>query len=132
MLVCLYEYTMHTLTPFCTFYAGPPSIDVAMSGYTDLTHDSHTTALAQIECYTTNSPPTTVIWKKDSDVIDVETNRYTALQIVIDRRNSHYQNILMIRDIWDIMGSSTFTCEIENSAGSIHHSVSIDIAGNWI
>ena len=103
-----------------------------MSGYTDLIRDSHTTALAQIECYTTNSPPTTVIWKKNSDVIDVETNTYTTLQIVIDRRNSHYQNILMIRDVLDIMGNFTFTCDIENSAGSAHHSVSIDIAGNWM
>lgn len=124
------QYTA-TCTPYTTlFYAGPPSIDVAMSGYTDLTSDSHTTALAQIECYTINSPPTKVIWKKNGDIIDVEMDKYTALQVVIDRRNSHYQNILMIRDVLDIMGNFTFTCEIENSAGSAHHSVSIDIPGN--
>ena len=103
-----------------------------MSGYTDLTSNSQTTALTQIECYTLNSPPTTVIWKKDGDVIDVETDKYTAMQIVIDRRSSHYQNILLIRDVFDIMGNFTFTCEIENKAGSTHHSVSIDMAGNLL
>ena len=119
------------LTPLCLF-VGPSSIDAAMSGYTDLTSNSQTTALAQIECYTLNSPPTTVIWKKDGDVIDVEMDKYTAMQIVIDRRSSHYQNILLIRDVFDIMGNFTFTCEIENNAGSTHHSVNIDMAGNLL
>ena len=123
----------HMIVPYTPlFFVGPPSIDAAMSGYTDLTSNSQTTALAQIECYTLNSPPTTVIWKKDGDIIDVEMDKYTAMQIVIDRRSSHYQNILLIRDVFNIMGNFTFTCEIENNAGSTHHSVNIDMAGNLL
>ena len=100
-----------------------------MSGYKDLTSDRFTPDLAQIQCYTVNSTPTTVVWKKDGDVIDLHTDKYTTMQFVTDRRNSHYLNILFIKDVFDIMGNATFTCKVENIAGSTQHNIGVDIAG---
>ena len=76
-----------------------------------------------------DSPPTTVTWKRDGVAIDAGSSEYKALQIVVDRENSHYQNILYIVGAFEIMGSHNFTCEIENIAGSTTHTIAIDIPG---
>jgi hypothetical protein len=104
-----------------------PAINILLSGYSDLTKDDQTAALARVECYTTGSPPTTVIWKRDGAVIDAKSSRYDTLQIATDRRHSHFRNILLINDVFDVVGNYTFTCEIENSAGSTSHSTTINI-----
>ena len=105
-------------------------INVLLSGHTDITMDHETSALAKVECYTMNSPPTIVTWKRDGVVIDtIESSHYRTLQIVVDRREFHYRNILLIGNVLDIMGNHTFTCEIHNDAGSTHHSAHIEIPG---
>ena len=112
--------------------ADPLAINTSLSGYTDLTEDNTITDLVQIECHTMNSPPTSVIWMRDEDVINAWDDDYETLQIVIDRINSHYRNILILRNIFDIVGYHVYTCEIENSAGFIIHNISIDIQGMYI
>ena len=82
-----------------------------------------------VECYTMNSPPTIVTWKRDGVEIDVMGDHYNTLQIAVDRVNYHYRNILLIKSVLGIMGEHTFTCEIENSGGSTYHSIDIDIPG---
>ena len=107
-----------------------PIIDVEHSSFIDLTMDDSTTALAHVVCYTMNSPPTTVVWKRDGKIIDVGADEFATLQIVVDHRNSHYRNVLVITDVFDIMGNITYTCEIENMIGSTDYSITIDITGN--
>ena len=112
------------------FNLGPPSVNVVLSGYTDYTKDPDSPFLAIVECYTMNSPPTTVTWKRDGVKIDVQTDpHYETLQVVVDRINSHYRSILLIRSVLEIMGNHTFMCEIQNSGGSTYHSVTIDTSG---
>ena len=104
-----------------------PAIDVSLSGYTDLTRNDSTMDLAEVECYTVNSPPTSVLWKRDG--VTMGSDQYETLQIVTDRRSFHYLNILIIKDVVDIIGNITFTCEIENTVGATHHSISVNIPG---
>ena len=73
-----------------------------------------------------DSPPTTVTWKRDGVAVDAGSIEYKALQIVVDRENSHY---LYIVGAFEIMGSHNFTCEIEYIAGSTNHTIAIDIPG---
>lgn len=110
-------------------YTGPPTIDTSLSGYTDQSRDNSTTAMAQFECYTTDSTPTTVIWKRNGEMINIDGDKYATMQVVTDRRNTHYRNILIVRDVFGVIGNFTYSCEIENTAGSTRHSISIDIPG---
>lgn len=114
-----------------TFYTVPPAIDILFSGYTDLTNNNDTTAMAEIECYTMNSPPTHVVWLKNGEEIELHDDNYETLQVVTDRRNSHYQNILVVRDVLGVM-NVTYTCKITNSAGSTQHNITIDLPGIYI
>ena len=111
------------------YISGQPRINALLSAYTDLTMDADSPALARLECHTMDSPPTTVTWKRDGVAIDAGSSEYKALQIVVDRENSHYRNILYIVGAFEIMGSHNFTCEIENIAGSTTHTIAIDIPG---
>ena len=111
---------------------GPPSINVLRSGYTDLTMDADSPAFVEVDCYTMHFPPTTVTWKRDGMEIDLCSKHYQTEQIVVDRINSHYRNILLIQNVFDIIGNHTFTCEIQNSAGSTYHGVTIDLPGTVI
>ena len=106
-----------------------PSVDVSLSGYTDLTEDSSTTALVQVECYTVNSPPTTVVWKRDGQVINTRSDTYETLQVVADRIDSHYRNVLLLHNVSDVVGDHIYTCEIENVVGSTSHNISINFQG---
>ena len=113
-------------------YIGPPSINVLRSGYTDLTMGADSPAFVEVECYTMHFPPTTITWKRDGMDIDLSSNYYQRAQIVVDRINSHYRNTLLIQNVFDIIGNHTFTCEIQNSAGSTYHSVTIDLPGTLV
>ena len=83
--------------------------------------------MAEIECYTMNSPPTHVVWLRNGEEIEPNES-YETLQVVVDRRNSHYRNILVVRDVLGVMNVS-YTCNISNSAGSTQHNVTIDLPG---
>lgn len=108
-------YKMLPNNPFCS---GRPNIYASLSGYTDLTRDNSTTAMAQIECYTTNSPPTHVIWQKNGEIINTDGFMYDEIQIVTDHRNSHYRNVLLVNDLVSVVGDLTFSCNVSNVNGS--------------
>ena len=108
----------------------PPSIDVSLSGYTDLTMDSNTTVLAIIQCYTTISPPTSIVWKRNGLALHTNGNKYDTLQIVSDYNRSHYQNMLLVKDVLWILENVTYTCEISNSVGEVSHNITARASGN--
>ena len=85
--------------------------------------------MAVIECYTTGSPPTDVVWQRNGEVIDVDGDYYETMQIVTNRRNSHYRNILVVNDIVSVIGSLTFTCVISNWYGSVSLNVTTNVSG---
>ena len=97
-----------------------------------MTRDSSTTAMAVIECYTTGSPPTNVVWQRNGKVVDVDGENYETMQIVIDRRNSHYRNNIIISDTFGVIGNLTYTCEISNFAGVTAHNININLSGMYM
>ena len=43
---------------------------------------------------------------------------YEVMQVITDRRNSYYTTYILIRNVCDLLGRNTYTCEVENYAGS--------------
>ena len=122
---------MCTLQMLNNYFSGPPIInDVPpLSGYSDLTMDNNTTALAQIECYTTRSPATNVTWMRNGEVLTIDGVKYDAMQIVTDRIHSSYRNILLVNDVLSIVGNLIFSCNISNINGSTSLSIPTNITG---
>lgn len=107
-----------------------PQIHTMSSGYIELAMDTEIPDMARVECYTFGYPPTTVTWKKDGVEIDtLQSSTYESLQVVVNRTTYQYISILRLRQILDIMGNHTYTCEVGNSAGTSSFSINIDIPG---
>ena len=85
--------------------------------------------LGTLECLTRYSPPTTVIWLRDGAAVHVDGVGYEMMQIVTDRRNSLYKNILLIRNATDLAGNHTYTCSVSNAAGSRSQNISTALTG---
>lgn len=105
---------------------GSPSLN--SSDYQDLTEDISSSALAIVRCITHTSPPTSVTWKRNGVAIDVDGGKYETMQIVTDRKHSHYDNTLIVNDLTEILGNPTYTCIITNSAGETFHDIRMDIS----
>ena len=91
--------------------------------------DPNSEAMAEIVCYTSNTPPTTVVWMKSGEVIDADETAYDSLQVVVDRVDSHYRNILVVKEITSNIGDLTFTCNVSNLYGSVLFTVSTNLSG---
>ena len=94
--------------------------------------DPNNDAMAEIVCYTSNTPPTTVVWRKSGEVIDADETAYDSLQVVVDRVDSHYRNILVVKEITSIIGDQTFTCNVSNLYGSVPFTVSTNLSGKFL
>lgn len=92
--------------------------------------DNNTTGLAQIECYTTRSPATNVTWMRNGELLTTDGVNYDTMQIVTDRINSSYRNILVVNDVLSIVGNSTFSCIISNLNGNTSLDIPTNVTGN--
>lgn len=91
--------------------------------------DNNTAGLAQIECYTTQSPATNVTWMRNGELLTIDGVKYDTMQIVTDRIDSSYRNILVMNDVLSIVGNLTFSCIISNLNGSTSLNIPTDITG---
>ena len=98
------------------YLSGGPSI--YESGYSNRIEDETTDALVTVYCLTSSSPPTTVVWSRDGVKVPVDGVKYETHQSVIDRRNSYYRNLLIVRDTIGITHRPTYICSVTNVAGS--------------
>ena len=96
------------------------------SGYSDLTRDPTTTNMAELVCFTVNSPPTHVTWLRNGEEIEIDGVTYESLQIVTDHFNSHYKSILVVKQIINIIGELTFSCVL---AGNTSLDIPTNISG---
>ena len=104
---------------------GQPYVD--RMSYNNLIEDTSTTALATIQCQTESYPPTWVVWQKNRVEISVDGQSYETLQMITNRRNSYFRNILIVKDVVEIVGTPLYTCLVGNSAGNISRSVRVSI-----
>ena len=103
------------------------------SGYTDLSRNNSNTTLnllGTIICSTRYSSPTNVTWERDGVTVPLDGDRYEMMQTVTDRRNSYYDNILLIRDAFGLAGNHTYTCYITNYAGNTSKDIPTNMTGN--
>lgn len=91
----------------------------------------YVTEVGSITCRTRYSPPTSITWLRDGVAVDVDGDRYKMTQTVTHRRRSYYDNILLINNATDLVGNHTFTCSINNLAGSTTSSVSTTLSGDY-
>ena len=59
---------------------------------------------------------TTVTWKRNNQKLVTDGNRYRQTQMIADRINAVYYNILYSNDTRNLVG--VFTCTVENARGS--------------
>ena len=57
----------------------------------------------------------------------MDGNNYEAVQVVTDRSNSYYHNILYVRDVVEIIGRPRYTCRLQNSAGIVSGQIDVNI-----
>ena len=97
--------------------------------YSERQHVSSDGVLGTIECLSQNSPPTTVTWTRDGSTIQVYGQGYEMMQIVTERQSySRYNNVLLIKDAFDLAGNHQYCCRISNYAGT---SSSECVATTW-
>lgn len=106
--------------------------NVYSSFYQDFSSYSYSSReIGSITCRTRYSPPTIVTWQRDGVTVDVDGDRYQMTQTVTDRRNSYYDNILLVHNAADLVGNHTFTCSISNYAGSTFASTNTTMRGYY-
>ena len=69
---------------------------------------------------------------RNGDVIDVDGVSYDSIQNFANRRLLHYQSVLLVMDVTNIIGENIFTCIIKNSRGSISHDISTNLTGIYM
>ena len=96
--------------------------------YVNLLEEATSDDLVRVHCDTYNYPPTYVVWKKNGADVNVDGENYEALQTIMDRRDSHYSNTLIIRDVAGILEMPVYTCVVGNVEGNVLGSVKVDIS----
>lgn len=76
-----------------------------------------------LNCTSTDSPATTVVWSKDSELL----SDYALYQILRDGVTTTYDNLVQINtDLDRLVG--TYSCSVLNSAG-LSNVVSLNVQG---
>ena len=108
-------------------FSGPPR--VYSTDYTDLVYVSGTDALMEVTCSTSDSPPTEVQCSCDGELIDFCGDDFDLVQVVTNRRNVYYDNIVVVKDVTKVAGKHVYQCNISNSQGSDTCVVKTNIPG---
>ena len=90
------------------------------AGYTDLTDDASTSALAIVTCQTRNLQPHRVSWLKNGEPLLVNGKDYEVFQVLHSRNGSVYNSSLVIRDVLELVDTPSYTCHISSQNYSIN------------
>ena len=72
--------------------------------------------LYTVTCTTSGTPPTSVTWTKNGVAISTNDSMYQFTQVLIDRNDTVYENLLTIKGVFeDAIGD--YSCTAENSLG---------------
>ena len=84
---------------------------------TDLEYGLTSEGLYTITCTTFGTPPTSVTWTKNGVVISTNDSMYQFTQVLVDRNDTIYENLLIIKGAYkDVVGD--YSCTVENSLGA--------------
>ena len=102
-------------------YVGVYPVNSGAPSITGLVFNRSTLTLT---CSSTGGPATTVTWRKNGAVVEVDGTTYHQSQRVVDTTTATYDNILSSADIANFMG--TFTCSVSNSRGGSDRSATLN------
>ena len=115
----------HTLC-IIIYHAGRPRV---FSSNFEYDEHSESDCIVRITCSTSDSPPTTLQWFRDGQIIEVDGANYESKQIVTDRRNMYYNNVLCVMNPGLVAGRHEFQCRVSNTQGSHTHSIDTNVPG---
>ena len=78
---------------------------------------------------TSDSPPTEVRCSCDGELIDFCCKDFDLVQVVTNRRNVYYDNIIIVKNAAKVAGKHTYQCNISNSQGSDTSGIETNILG---
>ena len=99
------------------------------SGYMDMTRDRNTTDMAELVCLSLNTPPTYTTWLRNGKEIEINGDVYDSVKVVTDAFNSHYKNVLIVKQVIKIVGEQHFSCVLSNYAGNTSFDITTNISG---
>lgn len=83
----------------------------------DLEYGLSNEGLYTITCTTFGTPPTSVTWTKNGVVISTNNSMYQFTQVLVDRNDTIYENLLTIKEMFeDAIGD--YSCTAKNSLGA--------------
>ena len=94
-------------------YVGVYPVSSGSPSITGLLYDRSTLTLT---CTSTGGPATTVTWRKNGAVVEVDGSTYNQSQGVVDTRTATYENILSSSANANFVGN--FTCIVCNARGN--------------
>ena len=70
-------------------------------------------------------------WLRNGELLSLDGHDYEMTHELIDRRDSHYGNNLVIRDVFGLLNSPVYTCRIASGdlLRSRNVTVNIDLSG---
>ena len=81
---------------------------------------------------TSDSPPTEVQCSCDGELIDFCGKDFDLVQVVTNRRNVYYDNIIVVKNAAKVAGKHTYQCNISNSQGSDTSEIETNIPGIYL
>ena len=98
-------------------YVGVYPMDSGSPSITGLLYNRSTLTLT---CTSTGGPATTVTWRKNGAVVEVDGTIYHQSQRVVDTSTATYENTLSSTTNVNFVGN--FTCSVSNSRGNANQS----------
>ena len=96
-----------------TLYVGVYPVNSGSPSITGLLYNQSTLTLT---CNSTGGPATTVTWRKNGAIVEVDGTTYHQSQRVVNTRIATYENTLSSSTVANLVG--TFTCTVTNNRGS--------------
>ena len=104
-----------------SLYVGVYPVNSGSPSITSLVYNPSTLTLT---CTSTGGPATTVTWRKNGAVVEVDGTTYDQSQRVVDTRTATYDNVLSSADIANFVGM--FSCSVNNSRGGSDRSAALN------
>ena len=83
-----------------------------------------------LTCTSSGGPPTTIIWTKDGEVLNMDGNVYKQIQTVVNQSNATFKTTIFIKTKLNqssVVGN--YSCTVNNSRVTNINSVEFNIQG---